>query len=135
MTTLIIDTSGPTTHLALASQGILLTHTTIPDSRHLSKFLLPAIETLLPEPPSFLSIGIGPGSFTGTRLGAMVAKALAYAWNLPLVTFSSTLLPDLNEIARFTYEKFLTKEFSTEIELIYTPTMPGHGHEKSKKHA
>lgn len=38
---------------------------------------------------SFISIGTGPGSFTGIRKAASIAQALSYANNIPIVGFSS----------------------------------------------
>jgi tRNA A37 threonylcarbamoyladenosine modification protein TsaB len=38
---------------------------------------------------SFLAVGIGPGSFTGTRIGIVSTKAMAYTLNLPIVEFCS----------------------------------------------
>lgn len=34
----------------------------------------------------FIAVTIGPGSYTGMRIGVMAAKTLAYAGNIPLVT-------------------------------------------------
>ena len=39
--------------------------------------------------PNFVSVAIGPGSFTGLRVGVTTAKTLAYALDLPIVPVGS----------------------------------------------
>ena len=125
MKALLIDTSGSQSYLALSENGLVIAQTMISDSRQLSKFLLPSIAELLQgRTLDYISIGVGPGSFTGTRIGAAVAKTLAYAKGIPLVVFSSTFLPDLAKIARFCFEKFQKTEFSSQIELVYFSPSP-----------
>jgi tRNA threonylcarbamoyladenosine biosynthesis protein TsaB len=61
---------------------------------HLSR-LLPAIRALLDTAGvglpqiSQIAVGIGPGSFTGARIGVAVAQGLAHALNVPLVGVST----------------------------------------------
>jgi tRNA threonylcarbamoyladenosine biosynthesis protein TsaB len=67
-------------------------------SRRHAAELLPAIEGLLAEAGvtlfavTGLVVSDGPGSFTGLRVGASVAKALAHARGLPLWTAPSLLV-------------------------------------------
>jgi len=64
-------------------------------SRNHSRTLLVAIERLLAENRfsagdlGAVAAGVGPGSFTGVRIGLTLAKTLAYALDIPLVGIST----------------------------------------------
>jgi tRNA threonylcarbamoyl adenosine modification protein YeaZ len=125
MTSLILDTTGSQSFIAIAEKGLLLSTEILPDSKRHSKFLLPSIQSILQARKiDFIAIGTGPGSFTGSRVGGIVAQSLSYAWNIPLISFSSTLLPDLESIASSTYNKFILGESSSQIELVYISSSP-----------
>lgn len=90
--------------LAEISQEAALTH---------SETLLPQIEQVLKiaavDKIDAVAVSIGPGSFTGLRIGLAAAKALAYAWQIKIIgvptlqalalhfpTESATILPMLD---------------------------------------
>lgn len=88
---LIIDTSGPDSFVALWKKGELFVEHLPPLKQ--SQTLLPTLEKLLEnEEVDFIAVGTGPGSFTGTRVGVMTAKTLAFAKGLPLLAFCSLLI-------------------------------------------
>lgn len=88
MNFLMIDTSTEKSFIALYKNGELKVEHLPPKKQ--SQTLLPAIENLLEnEEIEWIAIGIGPGSFTGTRVGVMTAKTLAFAKNIPLLPFCS----------------------------------------------
>lgn len=66
--------------LAEISQEARLTH---------SETLLPQIEQVLQiagvEKVDAVAVSLGPGSFTGLRIGLATAKALAYAWQIKIL--------------------------------------------------
>jgi tRNA threonylcarbamoyladenosine biosynthesis protein TsaB len=125
MLSLIIDTTGAQAFIGLAENGSLLSKIIISEGRQLSKFLLSSIQSILQARiPNYIAIGTGPGSFTGSRVGGIVAQSLSYGWNIPLISFSSTLLPDLEAIAALSYEKYLAGEGSPQIELVYISSTP-----------
>lgn len=88
---LAIDTSSASCSVALSLNGEapLTRHQKV--SAGASQLLLPWIEELLNETSSELSsldaiaVGIGPGAFTGVRLGVAVVQGLATAAHLPVL--------------------------------------------------
>ncbi len=119
MTCLIIDTAGKEGMLALAQAGRVVQTISLPQGRDLSKVLFSSLPSFVDLKFDFIAVGQGPGSFTGTRVGAMLAQALSFGWKIPLVGFSSTLLPNLAEIAATAYSSFLSGQTSSQIELVY----------------
>ena len=96
MKLLIIDTSQKIGVVALYRQGFRLEKKEF-DARDQQKFLIDSIDSLFKDSSltltdlSSIAICIGPGSFTGTRIGVMTGKTLAYANNLPTIPFHSLL--------------------------------------------
>ena len=87
---LAIETSGDVCSVALLENGKLRVETIFRHGMHLSERLISIISTLLTEAGITLSqidafaVGIGPGSFTGIRIGVMTAKTLADTLAKPL---------------------------------------------------
>ena len=96
---LAFDTATPQCSCALTSGG--LAHGRVIDSTTLepgithSRRLLGAIEEILArnalaiQDLSAIATGIGPGSFTGLRIGLATAKGLAHGADKPLICISS----------------------------------------------
>lgn len=65
--------------------------------REHSSALIPAIDALLatagaePARVAGIVVGVGPGSYTGVRIGVATAKALARAWSAPVVGVGTLL--------------------------------------------
>ena len=85
MLTLAIETSGPVGSVALFESGRVLQEQTLELGRQHGQSLIPAIGRLLdccgktPRDCGLVAVSVGPGSFTGLRVGVTCAKTLAYA--------------------------------------------------------
>lgn len=95
---LALDTATDQASLALGTPGSAPLEETIGGARRHAATLLPAIQRLLQRAGASLDdlrglvLSDGPGSFTGLRVGASVAKALVQARGLPLWTAPSLLV-------------------------------------------
>ncbi len=87
---LVIDTSDKETGIGLVGEGLNKTKVWISE-RNQSQELLPNIDNLLkenginPEELKWVSVNLGPGTFTGLRVGLSVANTFGYALNIPVI--------------------------------------------------
>ncbi|MBI5687788.1 MAG: tRNA (adenosine(37)-N6)-threonylcarbamoyltransferase complex dimerization subunit type 1 TsaB [Verrucomicrobia bacterium] len=91
MITVALDTSGPVGSVALRRDGCLIGERTLDTHHHHSSLLLPTIDELLrmhelvPRDVELWAVGLGPGSYTGIRVGIAAGKGFALAHGQPLV--------------------------------------------------
>ena len=92
MKKLIFETSTEKSSLALIDENTLIAQLNFFGGPGLSEKLAPAVQDLI-QKFSFkcdaIVLGIGPGSFTGIRVGASLAHSLSIGWNIPLWTAPS----------------------------------------------
>lgn len=90
--------SGHDLSLALLDGPIVVAERFLPIERGHAERLMPALRELLQEyggaavRPVTIVVEIGPGSFTGLRIGIAAARALGLAWDCPVAGVRSTLL-------------------------------------------
>lgn len=88
---LAIDTSSLVLSCALAEKDRLIAEWTVQRKLTHSEQLIPHMDEMLKEAGvgrkdiTAVAVSIGPGSFTGLRIGLATAKMLAYIWKVPLV--------------------------------------------------
>lgn len=85
MRILALETAGKTGTVAGLSDANLLVELELDHTQRSAQSLAPAIETLLkqiawaPADVQLVAVSVGPGSFTGLRIGVTTAKVFAYA--------------------------------------------------------
>lgn len=98
MAILALDTAQSAGGLACAHNGRVLGEALIDSPQTHSRRLLPACEFLLEQTGltrydlTGLAVSLGPGFFTGLRIGLASAQGLALALDLPVAGFSSLRL-------------------------------------------
>jgi tRNA threonylcarbamoyladenosine biosynthesis protein TsaB len=110
MNILAIATSGQEASVAIQFQDKVYSDT-IDKPSAAAQEILPALDKLLKNTNislasfSLLAVDIGPGSFTGVRVGVSAAQAIGYAYDLPIVGLSS-----LQILAQKTYTLYQTPQ-------------------------
>ncbi|MCH9633456.1 MAG: hypothetical protein S4CHLAM7_01810 [Chlamydiae bacterium] len=95
MNYLIFETSSSRGLVSILDGDRVLTRIEVPFGVRESAELVPVLEQALKKHSLSLNdfkniiLGIGPGSFTGLRIGASVAKALSFAKKIPIIGISS----------------------------------------------
>lgn len=95
MLALAIDTSGDTAGIALATESKIITELIIRQKMDLLKRLIPNIDRILADAGreknelDGIIISLGPGSFTGLRIGMTAAKSIAHVLGRPIAGIST----------------------------------------------
>lgn len=85
-----IETSTQHASLAVVEGDTVIADANLPDGERHSTSLLPTLDALLKahgvglKDLRGIAVGIGPGSFTGIRLGLATARGLSLALNIPI---------------------------------------------------
>ena len=104
-----IDTATTNASVALIDKGLLISEKTYPSHDFIgcakglnsqnnhAEIVLPLVESVFADTGVSLqditgfAFSIGPGSFTGLRIGLSTVKGLAYGWRIPVVGVSTLL--------------------------------------------
>lgn len=95
MKILAFDGTAKAAGVAVIDDGRLLGHYTVDNGLTQSELLLPMAENLLQSlkidfsDVDILATSVGPGSFTGVRIGVSLVKGLAFGRNIPCVGVST----------------------------------------------
>ena len=95
MLLLCLDTATPQVSAAIGADGAVLGEIRLGRGRRHAEHLAPAIEYLCRELDvelarlSAIAVGLGPGLFTGLRVGVTTAKTMAQVLRVPVVGVAS----------------------------------------------
>ncbi|MEW6333005.1 MAG: tRNA (adenosine(37)-N6)-threonylcarbamoyltransferase complex dimerization subunit type 1 TsaB [Thermodesulfobacteriota bacterium] len=105
MRTLAMDCATKTIGLALLEEETVRAELYLQPVRHHSEVLLPAFDRLLslaattPREVELLACTVGPGSFTGVRIGVSTVKGLALAMSVPVAGVSTLETLAMNAVS------------------------------------
>lgn len=89
-----IETATRAASVAVIFDGKVLAESFRETPQSFSETLMPQVEEVVRSAGAFenldaVAVSIGPGSFTGLRIGLATAKALAYAWRIKIIGVST----------------------------------------------
>ncbi|MDR2539657.1 MAG: tRNA (adenosine(37)-N6)-threonylcarbamoyltransferase complex dimerization subunit type 1 TsaB [Chlamydiales bacterium] len=105
MYTLILDTSFKIALIAVAEADTICESHSYLHENQLSRSFFPMIERFLASYPKIhkIAVGIGPGSYTGTRVGVTIARTLSFGLKAIYQSFYSPLAYLPHHLGRFSF--------------------------------
>ena len=133
MRVLAIDTSNLVLSVAIAEEMRVLAEITTNQQKNHSVKMMDCVSQLLdatdtsPEQLSGVGVAIGPGSYTGVRIGVASAKSIAWSLNLPVIGVSSLQAVAMNALG---FAGLIVPLFDARRGQVYTGCYRSQGMEK-----
>lgn len=123
MKILAIESASITASCAVSENNVVLGEYSLGHKKTHSEKLMPLIEKLLEDMDikireiELIAISEGPGSYTGLRIGAAIAKSIAYAINVPIAN-----VPTMESLASNIYssDKYIVPVMDAKSGRVYT---------------
>lgn len=134
-----IDTALDTASVCLAKDDVILQTAFSKNQKDHASWLHPAINELLQKNKlsvselSAVAVSIGPGSYTGLRIGLSAAKGFCYTLNIPLITVNT--LKILAAAVREQAKDLIVPAIDARRMEIFTAVYESNLHEKIPPHA
>lgn len=125
-----IDTSGKTAATALYEDGKIIAQNNLYTNRTHSQVILPLCKKMLEDVGRSLqnvdvfAVSVGPGSYTGLRIGISAVKAMAYALQKNCVGISTLEALAYNMMG---YKGIICPLIKARQDLVYTAFFEGDG--------
>jgi len=128
MRKLIIDTSTTTCSLSLFNDETLLESFHEVIGRGHAEILIPEIQKLTAsQKVEQIFVNIGPGSFTGIRIGISAARALGLAWSIPCFGYTTMQLMAAMALDKAIYDNAAMLDITYDEAVIDIIMTGGHG--------
>ncbi len=95
----MIETAGPAASVAMFDGDTLLASRHEDTARSTAERLIGMIDALSPRAVEEILVDVGPGSFTGLRLGLAAAVGLGIGWGVPVRGYGATALVAARAVA------------------------------------
>ena len=135
LTLLGIDTSGKTASVALCTEDKVLAQTTFYTTLTHSQVILPICNDVLENAGMELSnvdgvaVAMGPGSYTGLRIGISAVKAICFAQNKPCIGIS-TLEGLANNVSL--HNGIICTVMTARLDLVYCAVFESDGYKVTR---
>ena len=111
---LCLDTATDICSVALARAGEVIAYRENSDGNSHARILLPFVEEVLkeasvkPDELAAVAVSMGPGSYTGLRIGTSTAKGFCYALDIPIIAVPTLQIIAAGALANLPGEKDVT---------------------------
>lgn len=125
-----IDTSGKTASTALYEDGIIIAQNNLYTNRTHSQVILPICKRMMEDASKsfpdvdIFAVSLGPGSYTGLRIGISAVKAMAFALKKSCVGISTLEALAYNMLG---YKGIICSIIKARLDLVYTAIFEGDG--------